>query len=313
MPTARKRRVGAPTPTSTSHSARPNNTPQRRTQLAEAIPLPGSGVTLPLNLHQIAARCSNAYYSPKRFSAVQLAYDVPRARILVFHTGRLVQTGCAGPMEARLSVMRAVRQLQLEAGIHVRVRNFAVINQVGAASLHARLDCDRFATTHSSSAHYDRQSFVGLAWRAPGEACCCEIYQTGRSNLPGSTRERDLLRSFSRMYPQLILHSDHPERLALVPEHLRNAHAPAADAAAPPSSGGVKTAGASTAAAAASADESGAPGASVDAWAPLPPLTATGAGLGFGLGLGLGLESGNANLDAEDDDANASLLAAAGL
>ncbi len=34
-------------------------------QLAEAIPVPGSGVTLPLNLHAIAARCSNAYYAPK--------------------------------------------------------------------------------------------------------------------------------------------------------------------------------------------------------------------------------------------------------
>ena len=221
---------------------------------------------------------------------MQLAYDVPRARILVFHTGRLVQTGCSGPMEARLSVMRAVRQLQLEAGIHVRVRNFAVINQVGAASLHARLDCDRFATTHSSSAHYDRQSFVGLAWRAPGEACCCEIYQTGRSNLPGSTRERDLLRSFSRMYPQLILHSDHPERLALVPEHLRNAHAPAAAGAHASSSVDVGTAATSTATA--PANESDAPGASVDAWAPLPPLTATGAGLGLGLGLGWGSTCG---------------------
>ena len=164
-------------------------------------------------------------------------------------------------MEARLSVMRAVRQLQLEAGIHVRVRAFSVINQVGAASLHARLDCDRFATEHSGSAHYDRQSFVGLAWRPPAEACCCEIYATGRSNLPGSVRERDLLRSFSRMYPQLILHSDHPERIALVPPHLRDAHKPTA---AP---------GATTAAA------EGAPAAVAGAWAELnaadeddPPL-----------------------------------------
>ena len=98
--------------------------------------------------------------------------------------------------------------------------------QVGAASLHARLDCERFATTHSSNAHFDIKSFIGLAWRPPGEACCCEIYGTGRMNLPGSTRERDLLRSFSRMYPQLIVHSDHPERLCEVPEHLRDAHKP---------------------------------------------------------------------------------------
>ena len=93
-----------------------------------------------------------------------------------------MQTGCAGPMEARLSVMRAVRQLQLEAGIPVRVRNFAVINEVGAASLQARLDCDRFATTHSSSAHYDRQvrTLLRIPLRIPARlpcipAPCCAV------------------------------------------------------------------------------------------------------------------------------------------
>lgn len=201
-----------------------------RAQLAEAVPVPGSGTSLPLDLHQIASRCSNAFYSPKRFAAVQLAFDVPRSRVLLFHTGRIVGTGCSGVMEARLSVARAVRQMAVQAGVHVYLRNFQIINQVGAASLHARLDCERFATTHSSNAHFDIKSFIGLAWRPPGEACCCEIYGTGRMNLPGSTRERDLLRSFSRMYPQLIVHSDHPERLCDVPEHLRDAHKPGTDA-----------------------------------------------------------------------------------
>ena len=184
---------------------------------------------------------------------MQLAFDVPRSRVLLFHTGRIVGTGCSGVMEARLSVARAVRQMAVQAGVHVYLRNFQIINQerlphlnacvlsrgprglgyhstippqVGAASLHARLDCERFATTHSSNAHFDIKSFIGLAWRPPGEACCCEIYGTGRMNLPGSTRERDLLRSFSRMYPQLIVHSDHPERLCDVPEHLRDVHKP---------------------------------------------------------------------------------------
>ena len=52
--------------------------------LAEAIPTPESGLTLPLDLHHIAARCRNSYYAPKKFSAVQLAYSEPRCRVLVF-------------------------------------------------------------------------------------------------------------------------------------------------------------------------------------------------------------------------------------
>ena len=76
-------------------------------------------------------------------------------------------------MAARLSIMRAARQLREEAGVAIHVRNFQIINQVGAVSIGARLDCDLMAHTHSSTSHYDRQSFVGLAWRPEGECCCC--------------------------------------------------------------------------------------------------------------------------------------------
>ena len=71
--------------------------------LAEAVPVPGSGLKLPLDLHTIGARCSNAYFAPRRFAAVQLAFDSPRCRVLVFHTGRLVGTGAfSSPFESRL-------------------------------------------------------------------------------------------------------------------------------------------------------------------------------------------------------------------
>tara|TARA_B110000858_G_scaffold150862_1_gene171724 strand:- start:7295 stop:8404 length:1110 start_codon:yes stop_codon:yes gene_type:complete len=215
--------------------------------LAEAVPVYGSGTTLPLDLHAIGARCTNAYYAPKRFAAVQLAFSNPRCRVLVFHTGRLVGTGCSGPMAARMSILKAARQLAEEAGVHVHLRKFSVINQVGAVSIDAKLDCDAFASTHSATSHYDRASFVGLAWRPGGENICCgvlhsaptqdctahsrallvaEIYSTGKANLPGSTRQRDLLLSFSRMVSELLRHSNRPDVCKLIPEHLRLCHLP---------------------------------------------------------------------------------------
>ena len=136
-------------------------------QLAEAVPIPGSGLTLPLDLHAIAARCTNAYYAPRRFAAVQLAFNKQRSRVLVFHTGRLVGTGCSGPMQARLAILKAARQLAVEANVHVHIRKFNVINQVGAVAIGAKLDCDAFASTHSATSHYDRASFVGAYAHAP--------------------------------------------------------------------------------------------------------------------------------------------------
>ena len=47
--------------------------------------------------------------------------------------------------------------------MHLNIRNFAVINSVGAVSLRATLNCDAFATEHSGESHFDRSSFVGLA------------------------------------------------------------------------------------------------------------------------------------------------------
>ena len=83
----------------------PSMSPQ--VTLAEAIPVKGSGITLPLDLFKIASRCNGAYFASKRFAAVQvhhlhgrqasqsicslcqsvcsqLAYTHPRCRVLVF-------------------------------------------------------------------------------------------------------------------------------------------------------------------------------------------------------------------------------------
>ena len=127
-------------------------------------------------------------------------------------------------MAARLAIAKAQRQLAVEAQVYLHVRNFEVINTVGAVALKATLNCDGFATEHSSDSHFDRSSFVGLAWRPPGESICCEIYSTGRANLPGSKAERQLLESWSRMLPELLRFSSSHHLLKLIPEQLKACH-----------------------------------------------------------------------------------------
>jgi TATA-box binding protein (TBP) (component of TFIID and TFIIIB) len=91
------------------------------------------------------------------------------------------QTGTSGPMAARLGIARAQNQLSTEAGLHLHIKNFSIINQVGACNLNATLECNGFANAHPHDSHYDQQSFVGLAWRPAGECICCEVYSTGRA------------------------------------------------------------------------------------------------------------------------------------
>lgn len=171
--------------------------------LAMATPRPGSGVTLPLNMHKIATKCVGAYYAPRRFAAVQLGFSDPRCRVLIFHTGRIVGTGTRGVSSARLALCLAQQKLKREAGIDVVVSNMQVINMVAAVDMDTNIDCDRFAAEHTDAAHFDRASFVGLAWRPANEPICIEAYSTGKMNVPGAKSYTACFESFARMYNEL--------------------------------------------------------------------------------------------------------------
>ena len=195
--------------------------------LADAIPNV-AGVTLPFDLTTIAKRCRNAslFFAPRSFTAVQFAFSPPRSRVLLFHTGRLVGTGSNNPAASKLSILRAVRQIQIDAGVSIAVRRFSVINLVGAGTLGARLDLAAFSAAHRDAANFDRKLFVGLPWRAPNEACCAEIYSTGKMNLPGARRERDMINSYARMACEMLRMSDTPKLINLFPPELWDAHKP---------------------------------------------------------------------------------------
>ena len=203
--------------------------------LAYVKPRPGSDTTIPIDLHRVAARCNGAYFSPRKFAAVQLAYATPRARVLVFRTpsplaphpsklerththllciivvspasadtGRLVGTGTTGVASARCAILLAIRQLADEAGVFLSVTDFSVINSVGACNLHTTIACNAFANKHSSEVHYDRSSFVGLAWRPPNVPISVELYSTGRCNIPRALSEHELRLSFAKLLPELM-------------------------------------------------------------------------------------------------------------
>ena len=54
-------------------------------------------------------------------------------------TGRLVGTGCSGPMAARMAILKAVRQLAREAKVYVHIRKSQVINQARLRNLNTHV------------------------------------------------------------------------------------------------------------------------------------------------------------------------------
>tara|TARA_B110000046_G_scaffold184918_2_gene224823 strand:- start:1305 stop:1832 length:528 start_codon:yes stop_codon:yes gene_type:complete len=119
-------------------------------------------------------------------------------------------------MAAKLALAMTQQQLRTEAGVHVELREFKTINTVATVDLCSTLNCDGFADRHTDAAHFDRSSFVGMAWRPPGAAVSVEAYSTGKMNIPGATSLRSCVNSFAYLLPKLV------EFTSLdVPEHVR--------------------------------------------------------------------------------------------
>lgn len=173
-----------------------------------AEPIKGSGTSFPLDLNHIVSHCSGAYFWPIRFCPVQIAFhEVPRTRVLIFHTGKIVGTGSRGPTSARLAIMLTIEKLAREANIHLQVHNFEIKNLVGTVHLGATINLAGLAQQYSIQTGYDRSSFVGLTWRPwreQKEGICCEVYSTGKMNLPGACTHTQLLSQFSQMHPTLL-------------------------------------------------------------------------------------------------------------
>lgn len=137
---------------------------------AHPDPLSPTPTKLPLDMTHIVRKLSVAYFAPRSFAAVQIAFSNPRSRVLLFHTGNVVGTGTDSIEAARLAITRVQRILADEAGVFLELRSFRVINIVAASALGARVDCERFASDHTENSHFDRNSFVGMPWRPQGAA-----------------------------------------------------------------------------------------------------------------------------------------------
>lgn len=182
-----------------------------------AEPIPGSGTTLPLDLNKVVALCAGTYFWPVRFCPVQLAFHaIPRTRILLFHTGKIMGIGSKGTTSGRLAIMLAIEKLAREADIHLRVVEFTVKNLVGMVDLGATVNNKGLSDEYKRTSNYNPNLFVGLSWHPYRKktGICCEVYSTGKINLAGASTHSQLLRQFWKLHPAFMRFSSLSEEKA---------------------------------------------------------------------------------------------------
>jgi transcription initiation factor TFIID TATA-box-binding protein len=157
-----------------------------------------------LDLVRIATHARNAEYNPKRFPAVTLRIDSPKATGLTFKTGIMNIVGCRTEDATYLAARKFGRILK-KLGFSVQLKTFSIVNIV------ATMDC-RFpihleslaASSHKVFTQYNPEIFAGLIYRvAKKPECTFLVFVSGKLVVTGAKSLEVITSAANYIYPIL--------------------------------------------------------------------------------------------------------------
>eukprot|EP00011_Vannellida_sp_DIVA3-517-6-12_P003498 CAMPEP_0114606524 /NCGR_PEP_ID=MMETSP0168-20121206/1608_1 /TAXON_ID=95228 ORGANISM="Vannella sp., Strain DIVA3 517/6/12" /NCGR_SAMPLE_ID=MMETSP0168 /ASSEMBLY_ACC=CAM_ASM_000044 /LENGTH=281 /DNA_ID=CAMNT_0001817395 /DNA_START=30 /DNA_END=872 /DNA_ORIENTATION=- len=133
----------------------------------------------PLDPVLIAERIAEAEYEPKRFAAVILRIDAPRATALVFPSGKIVCTGPKSERSAQWALQRFGHVLRHKVGINVTLSDFKIQNIVGSFDIQERLNLQDMAAS-CDNISYEPQLFPGAIYRLHVPKIVFLVFMSGK-------------------------------------------------------------------------------------------------------------------------------------
>ena len=99
-------------------------------------------------MKQIALKCRNAEYNPKRFAAVIMRMKDPqRTTALIFKTGKMVITGAKSEQQSEDAAKHYARAIEKVSKQRIKITKFTVQNMVASCSVDHKINLE--ALVHS--------------------------------------------------------------------------------------------------------------------------------------------------------------------
>jgi transcription initiation factor TFIID TATA-box-binding protein len=163
-----------------------------------------------LDLLKIATHTRNAEYNPKRFPAVTLRIQEPKATGLTFKTGIMNIVGCRTEESAHLAARKFGRILK-NLGFSVRLKTFSVVNIVATMDCRFPIHLESLArSTHRLFTQYNPEVFAGLIYsfksmRNPGERnkCTFLVFVSGKMVVTGAENMEIIYEGINYIHPIL--------------------------------------------------------------------------------------------------------------
>ncbi len=157
-----------------------------------------------LDLKQIALRCRNTEFNPRRFAAVIMRLREPRATALIFASGKMCVTGTKTTHNSTLAAKKFAYIVE-KVGFKPKPEiDFKVQNMVGTLDVGFPIRLEGLVYAHSSFSSYEPELFPGLIYRLVSPKVVFLIFVSGKVVITGAKTETDLTVALTKMYPVLV-------------------------------------------------------------------------------------------------------------
>jgi len=157
-----------------------------------------------LDLKQIALRCRNTEFNPRRFAAVIMRIREPKATALIFASGKMCVTGTKSCHNSTLAAKKFAFIVEKVGFKCAKAIQFKVQNIVGTADLGFPIRLEGLVFAHSNYASYEPELFPGLIYRLVDPRVVFLIFVSGKIVITGAKTEKDLSVAATKLYPVLV-------------------------------------------------------------------------------------------------------------
>eukprot|EP00565_Helicotheca_tamesis_P009356 CAMPEP_0185736358 /NCGR_PEP_ID=MMETSP1171-20130828/27626_1 /TAXON_ID=374046 /ORGANISM="Helicotheca tamensis, Strain CCMP826" /LENGTH=288 /DNA_ID=CAMNT_0028406939 /DNA_START=29 /DNA_END=895 /DNA_ORIENTATION=+ len=157
-----------------------------------------------LDLKQIALRCRNTEFNPRRFGAVIMRLREPRATALIFASGKMCVTGTKSAHNSSLAAKKFAYIIERVGFKPQSYIDFKVQNIVGTADVGFPIRLEGLVYAHSKHSSYEPELFPGLIYRLQKPRVVFLIFVSGKIVITGAKTEMDLSEALRKVYPLLV-------------------------------------------------------------------------------------------------------------
>mmetsp|Transcript_10174 Transcript_10174/g.24007 ORF Transcript_10174/g.24007 Transcript_10174/m.24007 type:complete len:309 (-) Transcript_10174:165-1091(-) len=157
-----------------------------------------------LDLKQIALKCRNTEFNPRRFAAVIMRLREPRATALIFASGKMCVTGTKSTHNSALAARKfayIVERVGFKPQTYI---DFKVQNIVGTADVGFPIRLEGLVYAHSTFCSFEPELFPGLIYRLVSPRVVFLIFVSGKIVITGAKTEQDLSEALTKLYPVLM-------------------------------------------------------------------------------------------------------------